>query len=61
MEKRIENCPFPVMLESKLVDGLWNHAKIELSGWSVYRKLFVFKDATYSNESHSQTQVKTPE
>ena len=60
VEKSFENCPFPVLLESK-VTYLWNHAKIELNGRSVYRKLFVYKNAPYSNDNYSQTQVKTPE
>ncbi|MHA1675349.1 MAG: hypothetical protein ACTSYI_17190 [Promethearchaeota archaeon] len=60
VEKNVENCPIPLLLENK-VAYLWNHAKIELSGWAVYRKLFVFKLAPYSNDSYSQTPVKTPE
>ncbi|MCF2141096.1 MAG: hypothetical protein K9W44_13640 [Candidatus Lokiarchaeota archaeon] len=39
-EKFHEKCPVPILIQNSLISW-WNDAQIVLSGWAVYRNLFL--------------------
>ena len=40
--KSIENCKYPIYLD-KRVSGLWERSKIDLAGWSSFKRLVLLE------------------